>query len=84
VRLRVLKFAQQYMPSHSMPYKPAEYHYKYVPCPIPGNIGISIRLAQSIIHHNDMHACCFVFVSLPAGYNPQDLFLMPGATTHGT
>jgi hypothetical protein len=53
------------MPSHRMQYKLVEYHYTYVRRPIPGNIGIPIRLAQSImsnqfIHHNAMHALCFV------------------------
>jgi hypothetical protein len=64
-----------YMLSRSMPYKPVEYHYTNVPRPIPRNIGIPIHLAQSFIHDNAMHAICFVSVSLPAGYNPQNLFL---------
>jgi hypothetical protein len=67
-------YTPEYMASRSMPYKPAEYHYTYVPCPISGNVGIPIRLAQSIIHHNAMHGCCFVYVSLPAGYNLSTCF----------
>jgi hypothetical protein len=57
-----------------MPYKPAKYHYTYVPRPIPGNIGIPIHLAQPIIHHNAMHARYFIFISLPPGYNPMTSF----------
>jgi hypothetical protein len=72
-------YTPAYMSSRSMPYNPAEYHYTYVPHPIPSNIGIPIRLAQSkcnqIIHHNAMYAHCFVSVSLLARLQPQDLFL---------
>jgi hypothetical protein len=54
----------KFMPSHGMQYKLVEYHYTYVPHPIPGNIDIPIRLAPTIcnqiIHHNTMHAICFV------------------------
>jgi hypothetical protein len=32
-------YTPEYTSSHSLPYKPAEYHYTYVPRPIPGNIG---------------------------------------------
>jgi hypothetical protein len=78
-RIHVLHTLPAYMSSCSMPYKPVEYHYTYVPYPIPGNIGIPQRLVQSkcnqIIHHNAMHAHCFVSVSLPERIQPQDLFL---------
>jgi hypothetical protein len=68
-----------------MQYKLVEYHYTYVAHPIPGNIHVPIQLAPTIcnqiIHHNAMHDICFVSCFLACRLQPQDLFLLPGATT---
>jgi hypothetical protein len=54
-----------YMSSYKMQCKLVEYKYTYAPRPIPMNICILIRLAPNpypsqIIHHNALHALCFV------------------------
>jgi hypothetical protein len=69
--------------------KLVKYHYTYAPCPIPGNICIIIRIAQhpylnQVIHHNLCMLFVLFLVSLPARQQPQDYFLMPGATTFWT
>jgi len=60
----------------SMSYKLVRYHYTYAPRPIQGNIGILIRLTQSI-HPSWCYAYfCFVSRFCPIGYNSLNVHIL--------